>query len=203
MTTPVEPPQAAKKRISGAWYALTALPWIVAICIWYVHLPRVISGFSNLGANTFTAQVGMGFTDKADLERVRLGTGQNTIYVEGTEVGDRTEPRSELSCVLLDPDGREVTLERDTSTSMSINSTHYVSQLSAHIGRPGTFLVSCSSDVSVRYSLGRSFPVMSILWLIFSLIGALPVMGIIGYIVSRIRNPGGPPKFPMPQQRVV
>ncbi|MGE3769019.1 MAG: hypothetical protein AB7L94_42600 [Kofleriaceae bacterium] len=193
MTTPVELPEAPKKRISGAWYALTALPWILAIAVWYVHLPRVIAGFATLGANTFQAQTGgVRFKNVDDLERVHLRAGRTTIYVEGVRDGERITPRADLWCDLFDPAGRPVALERDASMTMSINSDHFASQFVAQIDTAGDHFVTCDADEPVRYSLGRSFPVTSIIWLVLTLVAALPLTGVIGYTVNRIRNPKKP-----------
>ena len=47
MRAPWAGSRVVKKRISGAWYALTALPWLVAIAVLYVNVPRVIHGFTH------------------------------------------------------------------------------------------------------------------------------------------------------------
>ncbi len=206
MTTPVEPP-APKKRISGAWYALTALPWIVAIGVWYVHLPRVIAGFTSLGSMTFSSHVETSAeaNSQSEPEFVMLHAGDNTIYVEGDKIGETTRARTDLACVLLDDAGKPVPLERDTSTSMTLNSDSYVSQYELRIERVGEYALSCSSAIAARYSIGRSFPIRSIVWMILALVGALPVMGIIGYTISRIRNPPRPktPVATMPTARAL
>ncbi|GEM_PF-6376794 len=198
MTTPVEPP-APEKRISGAWYALTALPWIVAIGVWYVHLPRVIEGFASLGDMTFSSRVESRAEadSQREPERITLRAGKNTIYVEGDKVGETTRARTSLACVLVDDAGQTVPLERDTSTSMTLNSDSYVSQYELRIERAGEYAVSCSSEIAARYSIGRSFPIRSIVWMILVLVCALPVMGIIGYTINRIRNPPRPPRPPV------
>jgi hypothetical protein len=191
MTTPVETPAPPKKRISGAWYALVALPWIIAIATWYVHLPRVIAGFADLRSKTYVTQMApfgeVTIASKSDMQSVSLHAGENTIYVEGVDVLGHTEAKSELTCVLAD-DGHVVTLARDTSTTMTIGASTFVSQYTAQIEHDGQYLAGCSSTSEARYSIGRSFPFVSIVLLVLAMILALPVTGVIGYLVHRVRN---------------
>jgi hypothetical protein len=199
MTTAVETPATPKKRISGAWYALVAIPGIVAIAVWYTHLPKVIAGFASLGSQTFTTIVGAPPSEggveifvKSEMNEVRLRAGTNTIYVEGYKDGEHTEPRTELSCVMVGPDDRSVDLRRDTSSTMTLDSSHFASQYDAQIDTAGDYRVSCFASVEAEYSISRSFPGMSILWLVLATFLALPMTGVVGYLVNRVRNPKAP-----------
>lgn len=193
MSTPVEPPtsEPPKKRIHGAWYALVALPGLIAIATMAIHIPKLIHGIAEINRKVLVTTSSAELDAKSDMHRVELPAGDNSIEVEGVDVAGSVEAKMELTCRLFDSDGHAVPLERYTGRSTTINSAKFVSQYEMYLDRAGEYSVSCASatpEVPVRYWVGPGFPFLSIVWILLALFLALPMTGVVGYIVHRIRN---------------
>jgi hypothetical protein len=178
MTTPAETPPA-KKRIHGAWYALVALPGILAIVVFATHIPKLIHGFTNLRLPTF----------EAGTHEVELDAGENTIYVEGDSSGGETVALASLRCTVRDPRGTELALEKTSGfESYTVSSFTGVAQYDVQIPSKGIYTVDCTPDAPARFGIGVGFPFLSVVWLLLAMFLALPLTGVTGYIVHRIRN---------------
>jgi hypothetical protein len=179
MTTPIEPPAASKKRISGAWYALVALPGLFAIATLYINVPKVIHALTHLRLATFDA----GMAHDVDLR-----PGENTIYVEGERHGENTVALTSLDCTLRDQT-RALVLEPVTGTeTYTVGGFTGVAQFNVTIPTAGSYTITCTSGSPAQFSIGIGFPFMTVIWCVLALFLAMPLTGVIGYLVHRVRN---------------
>lgn len=182
MTTPVELPEPTKKRIHGAWYALVAVPGLVAITVIAIHVPNIIRGFSTLSSPTLDAGAHV----------VELEAGENTIYVEGDSSGTQTVPLAKLTCTIEAPRGVLALEPLRGFESYTVGGFTGVGVYDVEIPSDGTYTVDCTPSGPARFTIGKGFPFMSVVWSLLALFLALPLTGVVGYIVHRIRN--GPRK---------
>lgn len=179
MTTPVELPTPAKKRISGAWYALVALPGLMAIWVLATNIPKLVRGFADLRVPSY----------ESGAREVRLKAGENTIYVQGDDSGTDTSALAEMTCTLRDASGHALTLDTVSGLeSYTVGGFTGVAQYRVDIPRAGSYHLDCQTDPPVRFAIGKGFPFISIVWCLLALFLALPLTGVTGYIVHRIRN---------------
>lgn len=180
MTTPVESPSApAKKRISGAWYALVALPGLLAIATIATHVPKLVAGFSALHVSALAA-------GSHDIE---LEAGENTIYVEGEQRHEDLHAKAEIECTIRDDRGTALVLEPlQGHSTFSSPSFSGVGRYDVQIPAAGTYNVTCQTGDNALFAIGLAFPFLSVVWILLALFLALPLTGVTGYIVHRIRN---------------
>jgi hypothetical protein len=178
MTTPVES-APAKKRIHGAWYALVALPGLIAIWVLATNIPKLVRGFADIRVPSY----------ESGAHDVRLKAGENTIYVEGDDSGQRTRALATMSCTLRDESGASLSLDTVGGLeSYTVGGFTGVAQYEVDIAEAGTYNLDCQTDPPVRFAIGKRFPFISIVWCLLALFLALPLTGVTGYIVHRLRN---------------
>ncbi len=176
MTTPTESPP---KRIHGAWYSLVALPGLIAIAVLATHIPKVVRGFTDLRVPSY----------ESGAHNVALKAGENTIYVEGEREGEHSRALASMTCTVRDANGSALTLDRISGhESYTIGSFTGVGVFDVRIPEAGRYDVECTTDPPVRFAIGIGFPFLSIVWCLLALFLALPLTGVTGYIVHRIRN---------------
>lgn len=180
-------PATSPKRIHGAWYALVALPGITAIIVLATHIPIVIGGLTDLQLQTYRAGV---------VHEVELKAGEHTIYVEGADDGDTVRPLAMLTCAVNPPSGERLVIEPLRGfESYTVGGFTGVGVFDVIVPSDGRYVVSCSAAESAeapRFSIGMGFPFMSVVWCLLAMFLALPLTGVVGYVVHRIRN--GPRK---------
>jgi len=163
-----------QRRPSRAWYALTALPGLFAVFVLVRFILNVVHGIDTMQRFPIPGE-----------QTIELAAGDHSLYLE-------TDGRAaSVNCRLLDAEsGAPLTLAtpsgRTTYTIGSRTGTKVFEVEAPHAGR---YTLRCDGDETTTLTLGAPFSFGSIVFLVLALALALPMTGVIGYLVHRSRHP--------------
>lgn len=173
---------AVGRAPSRAWYALTAIPGIVAVAIavWLVigmiedveRMPRVVIPCTH---------------------ELSLAAGHHVIYGETASMVDGVAyvaTSFSVRCSLTAPDHTALALERPTgSTHYSIGDYSGQSLFAVDVPRTATYRLACESpDARSVLAIGSGGFATVVVALILVVVLALSATGIIGWLVHRARR---------------